>query len=127
MIVAASIVACLVSFLFDSYQDKLEEWFLSDPGRIGEKLNIIIAVMAVLSIPLLIGAAYLWRIARKIIDAQRFPPPGMPVVRDTAIVTGAKALWRGRLMQGTAIFMGVAAVSVPIGLGVMFHMLLSNI
>jgi hypothetical protein len=46
---------------------------------------------------------WLWWLGIRIRRADRFPPPGMKVVRDTRVCTGAKARSRARAAQAMAL------------------------
>jgi hypothetical protein len=60
-------------------------------------------------VPLLALALYFWRWGGAIVRAGRFPPPGAEVVRDTPVRRGAAARRQGRLAQGFAAVVAVAA------------------
>lgn len=62
---------------------------------------------------LVAGAAWLYRLARRIRSSVRFPPPGMAVVQDVRIRTGARALALGRVaLAGAIALMVLGAVEV---------------
>ena len=46
--------------------------------------------------------------------AQRFPPPGMRVVRDTVVLRGAAAAARGALLRWLAVVLVVCMLAVSI-------------
>jgi hypothetical protein len=45
-------------------------------------------------------AVYLISIGRKIVRHSAVPYPGMKVIRDTIVITGKKAIFRGKLLAG---------------------------
>lgn len=126
MIGVATTVGALLIVAFDSYRPDLEEWFLEAPERLSEKLNWMLAALAVLSLPLLFGAAHLWRLGQSVMEAGRFPPPGVAVVRDTPVITGAKAVLRGRFFKFAALILAACAVAVPTVLWWLSQRLLGN-
>ena len=65
-------------------------------------------------LPLLFVAGHFWRMGQSVFDAQRFPPPGVQVIRDTPVLTGKEALSRDRLCQVGAIVFGGCAVVMPV-------------
>jgi hypothetical protein len=46
---------------------------------------------------------YLFTFGRRVVRAQRFPPPGQSVVRDTKIILSNEAVRRGRVLQCLAV------------------------
>jgi hypothetical protein len=52
--------------------------------------------------------AWFWRLGRRINLADRFPPPGMKVIKDTRVRTGAKARALANLAQAAALLCVVA-------------------
>ncbi|MEA5441766.1 hypothetical protein [Cyanobium gracile] len=55
---------------------------------------------------------HIWRVAARAQSARRFPPPGQPVVRDTAILQGQAAVQRARWLR----ILGVLLVASGAGL-----------
>ena len=87
--------------------DALEAWIREEPIA---RLRIVMAAVTLLTaLPLLIFAAYLWRLGSRVLSAGQFPPPGYRVMRATAPVTGPAALRRARLAQVSAALLGVAS------------------
>ena len=66
-------------------------------------------------------AVHLYRLGARVRRAQRFPPPGVPVVRDTPILSGAKALSRARWMQALAAMLMVMWLSCGVALFVVLQ------
>ncbi len=114
IISVAAVVGCLSIVAFEAYQPDLETWLWEEPERVREKLNWIPMVFAVLSIPALVAALHIWRIGQSIINARRFPPPGMPVAVDSPIITGKKAVYRGWFFRFFSLFLFLSAVAVPV-------------
>jgi hypothetical protein len=60
-----------------------------------------------------VATVYLWRFGATIVASRRFPPPDKPVVRDTVIVSGRMAVYRGRLIQALALILLLAGLTLP--------------
>lgn len=63
--------------------------------------------------PPLFLSIYLYVYGAQICRAERFPKPGQAVIRDTPVLTGAKAVRRGRIIQALAMALFLTSVSVP--------------
>lgn len=68
----------------------------------------------VIAIPVIAISRTIWMAGRDVVRTQRYPPPGMKVIRDTVVVTGAKARRYGNLMQVMSILFVVLSFAVPI-------------
>jgi hypothetical protein len=89
-------------------------WLLDDPEA---RLPMVIAAtIAMTTGPALGAAIYVWRLGRRVVRTERFPPPGLRVTRDTPVVTGTAAGRRGRLIQAFAIALGVLAAVMALTL-----------
>ena len=108
------IVLGTIIFLALDYQEGFEAWLSEDDGQFRHRVEIIIAGFALAAIPVMVASTYLWRFGRRVVDAQRFPPPNTPVTRDTRIVTGATAVLRGRLLEGIATLTAIVSIGVPV-------------
>jgi hypothetical protein len=75
-----------------SYLDQMGELRRENPGLAGKKVVLLLKWwMGLGSLPILGLAVYQIILARRILKSGRFPPPGMKMIRDTKIQTGAKA------------------------------------
>ncbi|HEV8397340.1 MAG TPA: hypothetical protein VGQ37_23815 [Vicinamibacterales bacterium] len=79
----------------------------------GARVRLALLAAALIA-PLLPFAAYLWSIGRRTVRNQRFPPPGVRVLRATAATTGGSAVTRGRVLQGLALVLGAAALALGV-------------
>ena len=77
---------------FELYRTELENWFLDEPESMREKSNWMLVV-------------YIWRTGQSVIKARRFPLPGVAVAVDTPVITGAKAVSRGRLLKFSSLLL----------------------
>ena len=76
---------------------------------------MLVAVFAVLvTVPSLVLGVYLWRLGAHIVRAERFPPPGSLVIRDTLITVGDNARRVGRLVQIGAVVIAATSVAMPL-------------
>jgi hypothetical protein len=63
-----------------------------------EALNVTKTTLAIVFLSIIPIALYLFTLGRKVIGSGRFPPPGVKVVRDTTLLEGGKARFRGRVL-----------------------------
>jgi hypothetical protein len=107
-------VGALLIVAFDRYRIPLSDWLLADPGARAQRLKLVFLVLDALVVaPLLAFAAYVWSLGGRTIRAREFPPPGLPVIRDTLVIAGEKAISRGRLLKLLAL--GCAVASAVLG------------
>jgi hypothetical protein len=59
-------------------------------------------------------ALYVYALGRRVVAAQRFPPEGMAVIRDTPVLEGRPARTRGFLIQAVAAALAVTAAALPV-------------
>ncbi len=94
----------------------IEEWIGADPDRAFERVEMMIFGLALVSVPFLILGMVNLHFARRSIDTERFPPEGMPVIVDTPIVRGSKAVSRGRAMRVGGVLICIIAIGFPLAL-----------
>ena len=115
IILIGTIVGAIGIILLKSQLHLFEQWLGNDSHLALERLKLALAVIAILTaVPLLGLAIYIWRLGTRIIKTQRFPPPGMTVVRDTPVLTGNAARLRARVMQTFAGITALMALALPI-------------
>jgi hypothetical protein len=108
---ASACAAALLIRGLEQYQEPLSAWVRADAGRSTQRIELVVAVFAILLVaPLVAVATYLSSLGRRAVRSGEFPPPGTRVIRDTPIARGAEALSRGRVLQGVAVFLWAAAV-----------------
>lgn len=96
----------------------LRDWLLSEPGELGYRVRLVFFLFAaVLSVPLVAFAVYLWSLGAKVLRARQFPPPEYRVIRDTPVIGGQAAVLRGRGLKVLAVCLGVASVLLWLLLG----------
>lgn len=89
------------------------DWLTEDPARTLPRLRILaLALSVALAVPTVALTAFLWRVGASIVQAERFPPPGVAMTRDTVVMRGAAARRRGRTIQLLAAAMALAAAGL---------------
>jgi hypothetical protein len=106
-LVALGAAGGLLAFLVaESRLPALHAWITEDPAQVQTRLKLIASgLAAAVAVPTLLLAAYYWRLGGRVIRSNRFPPPGMRVIRDTVIWHGESARRRGRILQGLAVIL----------------------
>ena len=126
LLVVGTCMGALLLVAFARYRIPLSDWMLADPGSSAQRVKMVFRVLvALLLAPLLALAAYLWSLGGKVVRAREFPPPGLRVIRDTPIVTGERAVSRGRLLKVLALGCGIALAALAVLLW-RFGLLLSS-
>ena len=114
IVACATVAGPTLIALAEQYRPVLEDWVTRDPDHVPARLKLGFATLAVaVSGPLLGCAAYVWRLGRSIVRAEKFPPPGRAVVRDTVVMRGSAARRRGRLIQLIAAALALVACAIP--------------
>lgn len=116
MVAAAIVVGGAVLWTFDAYRPELMDWLLEDPPA---RLGWLIGGLGVLTLPVYLFAWGFWTMGRAVVSSERYPPPGMRVVRDTRVVTGRAAVRRGRWLQGGAVAVAVLGIGLAVLLSMM--------
>jgi hypothetical protein len=115
LVVAGTFIGAALLIGFERYSTRLRDWLSSEPAELAYRVKVASAfVVALISVPLLALAAYLGRLGTTVVRAQEFPPPGYRVFRDTSVVVGSAAIFRGRGLQVLAAFLAVGAATVAV-------------
>jgi TRAP-type C4-dicarboxylate transport system permease small subunit len=84
-----------------------------DPERAVRRIKALLGILAMLmSCSLLVLATVVAWIGRRTAATRRFPPPGLPVLGDTPVRTGAAALWIARGGYAGAVLFAFGALAV---------------
>ena len=114
-IFCAALIGVLFILAFEHYRPAIEDWLTRDPEQAVQRFQLVLICLGLLiSIPLLLFAAYFLRFGARIVEAERFPPPGAGVIRDTPVVAGPAARRRGRLIQAVAVLFIFIALAAPV-------------
>jgi hypothetical protein len=81
----------------------LSQLTMTDPPAALIAMTTALGLTLLLVLGLVVGAArLLWRVAGRVTQAQRFPPPGQVIVGRTPVLTGGAALRRAAMLRGLA-------------------------
>lgn len=116
LIIAVGFVAGVVLLWgLEAGQPAVARWLREDPARTAARAQLLLAGLAVAtSGPALAAGAYLWRLGSRIVAAERFPPPGLRMVQETLVLTGAAARSRGRIFQGLGLMLTLAGAAIAL-------------
>jgi hypothetical protein len=83
----------------------------------------VVAAVGVLAVvPLLVLAAYLWRLGTRARLTGQFPPPGTATIRTAPPVVGLAARRRAGLAQAFSVLLGACAIALAVLLGRLFQL-----
>jgi hypothetical protein len=92
---AGAILGVLLMSIAASFRPDFEAWVRQD---FTVRVRMVMMALTLLTAgPALGMAGYLWHLGNRIIRAERYPPPGLRVVRDTLVVSARAAhagIWR---------------------------------
>jgi hypothetical protein len=109
IVLAASLVLALIAVaVVGHYRPALEDWIDEDPAA---RLRTLALLGSLGMLPFAAAATYMFRLGYRILQAERFPPPGTAVVRDTVVLRGRAARRRGLLLQALAVFLLLATAT----------------
>jgi hypothetical protein len=109
-VVLGALAGALLFVGIERYRVPLRDWVLSEPEKFAHRMKFVFLVsVALLSAPLIAFAVYLWSLGAKVLRAEQFPPPGYRVIRDTPVIGGQAAMFRGRGLKVLALCLGVAS------------------
>jgi hypothetical protein len=104
----ATVVGVVLITVARRFRLEFEAWLGQD---LSTRLRLVVGALTILtSGPVLGLAGYLWHLGQRIVRAERYPPPGLRLTRDTLVVTGPAAVRRGRLIQLFAAVLGLVAL-----------------
>ncbi len=96
---------------------ELEAIAEQDPRRAVDGIGELVQWLAVgIFVPMLGFVGYGYRLAYRVGVARRFPPPGMAVVRDTPVLSGAAATARARILVALMTVLLAASFALPVAL-----------
>lgn len=109
-VVVGAVLGSAALLLLERQRQSLLSWLLQASP---ETQNVAVgSALLVLCAPLLLLAAWMWTYGVRVLRANRHPPPGVRLVRDTAVSRGAAAGRYGRLYQVFAAVLVVATLIV---------------
>ena len=88
----ATLAGLVLMLVVESQLSAWLEWITEDPEQMDDRLVLCGWGLALgVVVPMLLLAAYLWRLGSRIVHSGVFPPPGIRVVRDTRVLFGRRA------------------------------------
>ncbi len=105
--------ATLLGAAFFSRFDDIAQWVIDDPAHAVMRTNLLIATLLIPASVMIFASRRLWRVGDETLRAQRYPPPGQKVIRDTAILEGPAARRRGRQLQWSSWLLVACALLPP--------------
>jgi hypothetical protein len=110
----AAVAGVVLISLACSFRPAFAAWAEEKPRA---RFRLVMEVAILLTSGPLFGlASYLWHFGRRIRRAERYPPPGFRVMRDTPVATGEAARRHGSRVQILAVLIAVAAVLSAVSL-----------
>jgi hypothetical protein len=125
VICVATILGVCAILAFESFHDDFQSWLETNIDFLLENTIVVFLVSLVLVSPLLAAGAYLLLLGNRTVRAQRFPPPGYAVARDTPVLEGSKGLQRGRIIQLLSLLLLCSATAIPFVMWYLFRTLAS--
>lgn len=119
----AAVIGMGAILLLESYKGEIEDYLERNVDYFLAHPEIPALGFCILILPIYIFAIYLWRLGSSVVREQRFPPPGLRVIRDTPVLSGVAGVRRGRIMQGLALLLFSCGVALPLIIWYTFSML----
>lgn len=111
-----AVAGVLLILLARSQLPAIQAWLTEDLSQTPRRLRILTAGVAVVfGAPMCGFAVKFWRMGARIVETGMLPTPEMKVTRDTRVLEGDAARWRGRFIQMLALSL-VAGVLVFVGI-----------
>ena len=121
----AALLGVCAGLIFNSLQDNLQPWLEGNLHLLLANTMIVFVFSLVAILPILAAGTYLLLLGTRTVRAQRFPLPGVAVVRDTQVLEGAAGIRRGRVIQILSLLLLCCAAAIPVVLWFIFRFLAS--
>jgi hypothetical protein len=109
IVVVVSVVIGMIALgVIARHRTGIEDWIEDDPSG---RLRTLALLGALGMLPFAAAGTWIFRLGRRIVRAERFPPPGTTVFRDTVVLRGRAARRRGLLIEALAVFLLSAAAT----------------
>lgn len=106
-----------------TFEPEISSWLeANDDWLAGHPQAVFWTFLGLIS-PILATTLYLFNYARLAAKAQRLPPPGYAVIRDTRIIEGISAVRRARIVQVLTASIALLAGAVPVAMWYIFRAL----
>lgn len=113
IVLLGALAGAAVIAAFEQYRADLDAWLKGDPADARVVLGVATAVVC---LPVLGAAAWLWAYGDRIARAAIYPPPGGALVRDTRVLTGPAAIRRGRAIRALAAALWASGTGLLVSL-----------
>jgi hypothetical protein len=107
----ATVAGAALLLAFERYRPELEAWVRAVPSA---RAPVLGALVALICLPLIGIAGYLWSLGGRVVRTRMYPLPGSAVVGGARVVEGAAALRRGRALQALAGVLAAAGAILMI-------------
>jgi hypothetical protein len=115
LVAATSLMGAAGVMLWGQQRPAVEAWILEDPALTTERVRLALGLLGLAGgLPMGGFAVYFWRLGSAVRRAERFPPPGVAVVRDTWVLTGAAARRRAHVIRLFALVLLAVGVAMPV-------------
>jgi hypothetical protein len=104
IVIAALVGAVIIRWGIPWFEDYVQSL---DPE---DALHVMKVALSIIFLGVLPFAYYLFIFGRKVISAERLPPPGTKVIRDTPLLEGEKARKRGQLIVVLSLFLALISL-----------------
>ena len=126
-------LTCIALFLglcailtFEYFHGDFQAWLERNIDFLLENTIVVFVVSLVFVSPVLAAGTYLLLVGNRTVRAQRFPPPGYAVARDTPVLEGSRGIRRGRVIQLLSLLLLCSAVAIPFFMWYIFRVLGSS-
>lgn len=113
LIAAVLVVVGLLAAASIKFEDRLDPWTRAVAMDLVARPELLYIALFVVMLPLLGVSVYVFLQGRRIVVAQRMPYPGQKVIKDTPVISGSRAVQRGRIVQLIALVMGLFSLVLP--------------
>ncbi len=121
VICVATVLGLAAILAFEYVRDDFQSWLEQHFEFLLEHPLVVLVVSLVLVSPVLAAGTYLYWVGKRTVRAQRFPPPGYAVVRDTLVLEGGQAMQRGRVLQLLSLVLVSNAGAIPVIMWYLFR------
>ncbi|MEM7251000.1 MAG: hypothetical protein AAF493_06240 [Pseudomonadota bacterium] len=121
-------IAILVAVVLVQLNDRLVDWVITqdDVMQTPTYVYLLLVPIVVVAMPVIGVSWYLFRVARRTEHFDEFPPPGMWVLKETAVRSGATAKSFARRLRMAGWLMLGMGVAGPIAIFVVVRQVVAG-
>jgi hypothetical protein len=123
VIFVATFLGLSMILAVEYFQDEFQSWLERNIDFLLENNFVVFVAALALVSPVLTAGTYLFLVGKRTVRAQRFPPPGYPVVRDTLVLDSLQAIRRGWVIQLLSLFLVCCTGAIPFVIWLTFRSL----